>query len=214
MLKPIFRKKVQGQKHPGSWEIAEHQIASIKVLFKTNIKGHKHLSSRLFIRELDTIGKPKKNKKVTFNPEKPHTSQKYIPIECDGAQFRQHRMTLQLFVYIRPITKLIYRMHIYILTQSFWTGTMVTRRKHIINWDTYSLFIVAKCRIYASVNQGMEALWLATAYRVPSGVAYNFYRKIYSDIIPLLRPHLLTSSVWVNEIICAIYTPLIFVPYS
>ena len=62
MLNPIFWKKVQGQKHPGWWEIAEHQIPSVKKLFKTNAKGHKHPSIRLFIIEQDTIGKPKKTK--------------------------------------------------------------------------------------------------------------------------------------------------------
>ena len=62
MLDPIFWNKVQGQNHPGRWEIAEHQIHSIKVLFKTNTKGHEHHSIRLFIREQDAIGKPKKTK--------------------------------------------------------------------------------------------------------------------------------------------------------
>ena len=38
MLNPIFWKKIQEQKHPGRWGIAEHQIPSIKVLFKTNAK--------------------------------------------------------------------------------------------------------------------------------------------------------------------------------
>ena len=32
------------------------------MLFKTNTKGHKHPSIRLFIIEQDTIGKPKKTK--------------------------------------------------------------------------------------------------------------------------------------------------------
>ena len=36
VLNPIFSKKVQGQKHPGRWGIVEHQISSIKMLFKTN----------------------------------------------------------------------------------------------------------------------------------------------------------------------------------
>ena len=39
MLNPIFWKKVQGQKHHGRWEIAERQIPSVKMLFKTNTKG-------------------------------------------------------------------------------------------------------------------------------------------------------------------------------
>ena len=62
MLNPIFWKKVQGQKHPGRWEIAERQIPSVKMLFKTNTKAHKHPSIRLFIIEQGTIGKPKKTK--------------------------------------------------------------------------------------------------------------------------------------------------------
>ena len=47
MFNPIFPKKVQGQKHPGKCGIVEHQIPSIKVLFKTNTNGHKHPSIRL-----------------------------------------------------------------------------------------------------------------------------------------------------------------------
>ena len=62
MLNPIFWKKVQGQKLPGRWEIAEHQIPSVKMLFKINTKGHKQPSIRLFILEQDTSGKPKEAK--------------------------------------------------------------------------------------------------------------------------------------------------------
>ena len=55
-------KEGPGQKHPGRWEIAEYQIPCIKVLFKTNTKSHEDPSIRLFIREQDTMGKPKKTK--------------------------------------------------------------------------------------------------------------------------------------------------------
>ena len=47
MLNPIFWKKVLGHKHPGRWGIVEHQIPSIKVLFKTNTKCHKHPGIKL-----------------------------------------------------------------------------------------------------------------------------------------------------------------------
>ena len=53
-------KEGPGVKYPGRWEIAGRQIPSVKMLFKTNTKGHKHPSIRLFITEQDTIGKPKK----------------------------------------------------------------------------------------------------------------------------------------------------------
>ena len=60
MLNPIFWKKVQGQKRPGRWEIAERQIPRIKVLLITNTKGHKHPSIRLFTIVQEPIDKPKK----------------------------------------------------------------------------------------------------------------------------------------------------------
>ena len=47
MLNPIFWKKVLGHKHPGRWGIVKHQIPSIKVLFKTNTKCHKHPGIKL-----------------------------------------------------------------------------------------------------------------------------------------------------------------------
>ena len=62
MLNPIFWKKVQRQKHPGKWEIAERQIPSVNTLIKTNTKGHNHPSIGLFIIEQDAIGKQKKTK--------------------------------------------------------------------------------------------------------------------------------------------------------
>ena len=74
MLSPIFWKEVQGQKHPGRWEIAERQIPSIKMLFKTNTKCYKHPSIRLFIIEQETIGPPPQKKK----------KKKKSPIEWDG----------------------------------------------------------------------------------------------------------------------------------
>ena len=47
-------KEGQGQKHPGMWGIVEHQIPSIKVLFKTNAKSHKHLGIKLLSSESKT----------------------------------------------------------------------------------------------------------------------------------------------------------------
>ena len=59
MLNPMFWKKVQGQKYPGRWEIAERKIPSVKMLFNTNTNGHKHLSIGLIIIEQNTIGETK-----------------------------------------------------------------------------------------------------------------------------------------------------------
>ena len=54
MLNTIFWKKVQGKKHPGRWGIVEHQKPSIKVLFETNAKSHKHSGIKLISSESKT----------------------------------------------------------------------------------------------------------------------------------------------------------------
>ena len=97
-------------------------------MFKTNTKSHKHLSIR-FLSKSKTQLVNQRKQKVAFSPGTAHS-----PIERDGVQLRQYWMTLPL--YIRPITELVYGMYIYIyihiLTQSFWTGTKVIRRIHIV----------------------------------------------------------------------------------
>ena len=70
MLYPIFWKKVQGQKHPGRWGIVEHQIPSIKMLFKTNTKGHKHPSIRLLSKSKTQLVN---QKIVAFSPGTAHS---------------------------------------------------------------------------------------------------------------------------------------------
>ena len=70
MLNPIFSKKVQGQKHLGRWGIVEHQIPSIKVLFKTNTKGHKHPNIRLFLKSKTQLVR---KQKVAFSPGTAHS---------------------------------------------------------------------------------------------------------------------------------------------
>ena len=97
-------------------------------MFKTNTKSHKHLSIR-FLSKSKTQLVNQRKQKVAFSPGTAHS-----PIERDGVQLRQYWMTLPL--YIRPITELVYGMYIYIyihiLAQSFWTGTKVIRRIHIV----------------------------------------------------------------------------------
>ena len=84
VLNPIFSKKVQGQKHPGRRGIVEHQIPSIKMLFKTNTKSHKHPSIR-FLSKSKTQLVNQRKQKVAFSPGTAHS-----PIERDGVQLRQY----------------------------------------------------------------------------------------------------------------------------
>ena len=72
VLNPIFSKKVRGQKHLGKCGIVEHQIPSIKVLFKTNTKGHKHPSIRLFSKSKTQLVNQRKQK-VAFSPGTAHS---------------------------------------------------------------------------------------------------------------------------------------------
>ena len=72
MLNPIFWKKVQGHKHLGRWGIVKHQIPNIKVLFKTNAKGHKHPSIRLLSKSKTQLVNQRKQK-VAFSPGTAHS---------------------------------------------------------------------------------------------------------------------------------------------
>ena len=54
-VEPDILKEGPGtKKHPGRWGIVEHQIPSIKVLFKTKAKSHKHPGIKLFSSESKT----------------------------------------------------------------------------------------------------------------------------------------------------------------
>ena len=72
VLNPIFSKKVQWQKHPGRWGIVEHQLSSIKVLFETNTKGHKHPSIRLLSKSKTQLVN-QREQKVAFSPGTAHS---------------------------------------------------------------------------------------------------------------------------------------------
>ena len=133
MLNPIFSKKVQGQKHPGRWGIVKHQIPSIKVLFKTTTKGHKHPSIRLLSKSKTQLVNQIKQK-VAFSPG-----------TAQSPEIQSYRMYWGAASPILNDTPVVYttynrtrirNAHTYIytciLTQSFWTGTKAIKRKHIV----------------------------------------------------------------------------------
>ena len=138
MLNPIFSKKVQGQKHHGRWGIVEHKISGIKVLFKTNTKGHKHPRIRLLSKSKTQLVNQRRQK-VAFRPGTAHVPeiQSYrtwwdpilndtpvVYIYIYTSYNRTHRRNAYTYIY--------YILYIYILTRSFWAGTKVIRRKHIV----------------------------------------------------------------------------------
>ena len=97
MLNPIFLKNVQGQKHPGRWEITERKLPNVKMLLKTNTNGHKNPSINL-----DTIGETKENNKLPHQ-HRNRPFKKNNPTDCDGVQLHQYWIALPVYVYIRPI---------------------------------------------------------------------------------------------------------------
>ena len=134
MLNPIFWKKVQGQKHPGRWGIVEHQIPSIKVLFKTNTKSHKHPGIKLLSSESKTQLVNQRKQKVAFNPGTTHSPELQSYIMWWGAASPILNDTPVVCIYTCNNRTHIEDAYIYIytLTQSFQTGTKVIKRKHII----------------------------------------------------------------------------------
>ena len=128
MLNPIFSKKVQGQKHPGRWGIVEHQIPSIKMLFKTNTKSHKHPSIRFLSKSKTQLVNQRKQSGIQpRNRALPYRTWwgAASPILNDNPiVYTTYNKTR-----IRNVHTYTYT---YILTQSFKTGTQVIRRKHIV----------------------------------------------------------------------------------
>ena len=95
-----FWKMVQGQKHPGRWGIVEHQIPSIKVLFKTNTKGHKHPSIRILSKSKTQLVDQRKQK-VAFSPGTAHSSEIQLYRRWWGAASPiPWPMTLPLYIYM------------------------------------------------------------------------------------------------------------------
>ena len=139
LLNPVFWKKVQGQKHPGRWGIVEHQIPSIKVLFKTNTKCHKHPSIRLLSKSKTQLVNQRKQK-VAFSPGTAHSPeiQSYRTWWGAASSILNDTPVVCVYIYIyiyascnRTHIRNAY-IYIYTLTQRFWTGNNVIRRKHII----------------------------------------------------------------------------------
>ena len=137
MLNPIFPKKIQGQKHSGRWGIVEHQIPSIKVLFKTNTKGHKHPSIRLLSKSKTQLVNQRKQK-VAFSPGTAHSPEiRSYRTWWDAASPILNDTPVVYTTYNRTRIRNAYiyieiYVYIYILTQSFWTGAKVIRRKRIV----------------------------------------------------------------------------------
>ena len=99
VLNPIFWKKVLRQKHPGRWGIVEHQISSIKVLFKTDTKGHKHPSIRLLSKSKTQLVNQRKQK-VAFSPGTVHSPEKQSYRTWWGAALPTLNDTPVLYIYI------------------------------------------------------------------------------------------------------------------
>ena len=89
----------------------------------------------LSVTEHDTIGETNENKwHSTQESRTPQKTVLLIVMRCSFANTERH----SLYMYIRPITRArikkleCIRTYKCILTQSFWTGTKVIRRKHIV----------------------------------------------------------------------------------
>ena len=118
MLNPIFWKKVQGQNHPGRWGIVEHQISSIKVLFKTNTKGHKHPSIRLLSKSKTQLVNQRKQK-VAFSPGTAHSPEIQSYRTWWGAASPILNDTPVVYIHVSYNRTLIKHAYIYIHTHIY-----------------------------------------------------------------------------------------------
>ena len=131
------------KKHPGRWEIVERKIPSVTMLFKTNTNGHKHQSISLLVIEQDTIVETNENNKwhSTQEPRTPIRSYRL----WWGVQLQQYLTTLPVHIYIyiyynQNSYEKCLGIDKYILTHSFWAGTKVIRRKHIVQPTSFGAY--------------------------------------------------------------------------
>ena len=101
------------------------------MLFKTNTKSHKHPGIG-FLSKSKTQLVNQRKQKVAFSPGTAHS-----PIERDGVQLRHCPILNDTPVVYTTYNRTRIRnahtyIYTYILTQSFWTGTKVIRKKHIV----------------------------------------------------------------------------------
>ena len=99
------------------------------MLLKTNTKGHRHPSIRLLSKSKTQLVNQRKQK-VAFSPGTAHFPEIQSYRTWWGAASSILNDTT--VVYTSYNRTHIRNAYIYILTQSFWTGTKVIRRKHII----------------------------------------------------------------------------------
>ena len=99
-------KKSPGTKTSWKVRIVEHQIPSIKGLFNTNTKSHRHPGIRQLSSESKTQLVNQRKQKVIFNPGTAHSPDIKSYGMWWGAASPILNDTL-LYVYIRPLTKLI-----------------------------------------------------------------------------------------------------------
>ena len=105
--------------------------SSIKVLFKTNTKGHKHPSIRLLSKSKTQLVNQGKQK-VAFSPGTTHSSEiQSYRTWWDAASPILNDIPV-VYIYTSYNITHIRNAYIYISTQSFWMGSKVIWRKHII----------------------------------------------------------------------------------
>ena len=111
-------KEGSGTKHPGRWGIVEHQIPSIKMLFKTNTKSHKHPSIR-FLSKSKTQLVNQRKQKSGIQPR--NRALPYRTWWCAASPIPNDTPVVYTTYNRTRIRNIHTYIYIHILTQSFWS---------------------------------------------------------------------------------------------
>ena len=131
-----------------------------------------HPGIRLFIRDQDTIGKPKKTKRW-HSTQEPRTPQKYNPIECGGVQLHQYWMTPLLYVYIYIYIYIYIYVYIYIYIYIYTSYN----RAHVKNAYIYS--------INTELLDGNKGHQEETYININMYIEYNYWYILPSEYFSL-----------------------------
>ena len=168
MLKPIFWKEVQGQKHSGRWEIAEHPLPSIKVCFIQITK----ITSILV---LDYLSESKtqlvNQRKVAFNPRTAHSPEIQSYRMWWGAASPILNDTPVVCIYTSFNRTYIKNAYIYFETEFLDGNKGLQIRTHT---DTHTHINIYNCNFYGTFTPILMTIYIHFVVYVISSNLYKY----------------------------------------
>ena len=176
-------KEGPGTKHPGRWGIVEHRIPSIKGLFKTNAKSHKHPCIRLLSSESKTQLVNQRKQKVAFNPGTAHSPEIQSYRMWWGAASPKLNDTLAVCIYTSYNRTNLENAYIYINTELLDVNKGHQEETHHPTHRFWRRFLDLLSRGWRGCASAMGAIKLPPSCSSPKITSINSYNITYAVVV-------------------------------